>query len=61
MSDEKFQLTERFSFRCTKSDIKKLGQLAKNSGISRGEWVRRAILQEWFNEFVRTKNVCTKN
>lgn len=55
MSDEKFQLTERFIFRCTKSDMKKLGQLAKNGGMSKGEWIRRAILQAWISEFVHTK------
>lgn len=52
---KKFELTEFFKFRCTQNDVEMLKKLAKKSGISKSEWVRRIIFREWTEQFKRGK------
>lgn len=52
---EKFELSKRFIFRCTENDVEMLDKLAKKSGISKGEWIRRAIFREWTEQLRRKK------
>lgn len=52
---EKFELTNVFKFRCTENDVEMLEKLAKKSGISKGEWIRRIIFREWTEQLKRKK------